>query len=63
MSAARKAMVDSQLRTSGVNAEWVLRRMGAVARERFEPDHARAFAYIDRAIALDNGRHLAAVEG
>lgn len=60
MSAARKAMVDSQLRTSGVNAEWVLRRMGAVARERFVPDHARAFAYIDRAIALDNGRYLAA---
>lgn len=60
MNAARKAMVDSQLRTSGVNAEWVLRRMGAVARERFVPDHARAFAYIDRAIALDNGRYLAA---
>ena len=60
LSAARKAMVDSQLRTSGVNAEWVLRRMGAVARERFVPDHARAFAYIDRAIALDNGRYLAA---
>lgn len=60
LNAARKAMVDSQLRTSGVNAEWVLRRMGAVARERFVPDHARAFAYIDRAIALDNGRHLAA---
>lgn len=60
LNAARKAMVDSQLRTSGVNAEWVLRRMGAVARERFVPDHARAFAYIDRAIALDNGRYLAA---
>ena len=53
-------MIDSQLRTSGVNADWVLRRMGAVERERFVPEPARGFAYIDRAIALGNGRHLAA---
>ncbi len=53
-------MLDSQLRTSGVNAEFVLRRMGEVAREDFVPDSARGFAYIDRAIALGNGRHLAA---
>lgn len=58
--AARKAMVDSQLRTSGVNADWVLERMGAVERERFVPESARGFAYIDRAIILDNGRQLAA---
>ena len=57
---ARRAMIDSQLRTSGVNAEWVLRRMGAVAREHFVPEGARGFAYIDRAIALGGGRHLAA---
>ncbi len=56
---ARKAMIDSQLRTSGVNAEFVLRRMLAVARERFVPDSARGFAYIDRAIALGGGRYLA----
>ena len=53
-------MIDSQLRTSGVNAEWVLRRMAAVAREDFVPASARGFAYIDRAIALGNGRWLAA---
>jgi protein-L-isoaspartate(D-aspartate) O-methyltransferase len=58
--AARKAMIDSQLRTSGVNAEPVLRRMAEVARERFVPENARGFAYIDRAIALGNGRQLAA---
>jgi protein-L-isoaspartate(D-aspartate) O-methyltransferase len=58
--AARRAMVDSQLRTSGVNAEPVLRRMAEVARERFVPEAARSFAYIDRAIALGDGRHLAA---
>src|SRR5687767_100931 len=52
-------MIDSQLRTSGVNAEWVLRRMDAVAREDFVPEIARGHAYIDRAIALGNGRYLA----
>jgi protein-L-isoaspartate(D-aspartate) O-methyltransferase len=58
--AARKAMIDSQLRTSGVNAEPVLRRMAEVTRERFVPESARGFAYIDRAIALGGGRQLAA---
>ena len=57
---ARRAMIDSQLRTSGVNAEPVLRRMAEVARERFVPEAARGFAYIDRAIALGDGRQLAA---
>lgn len=59
-SAARKAMIDSQLRTSGVNEPFVLERMGAVAREDFVPAASRAVAYIDRAIPLDNGRRLAA---
>lgn len=57
---ARRAMIDSQLRTSGVNAEPVLRRMAEVAREDFVPQTARGFAYIDRAIALGDGRQLAA---
>ena len=57
---ARRSMIDSQLRTSGVNAEPVLRRMAEVARERFVPESARGFAYIDRAIALGGGRQLAA---
>ena len=57
---ARRSMIDSQLRTSGVNAEPVLRRMAEVARERFVPEAARGFAYIDRAIALGDGRQLAA---
>lgn len=59
-AAARKAMLDSQLRTSGVNAGFVLARMGEVAREDFVPASARGFAYVDRAIALGNGRWLAA---
>ena len=58
--AARRAMIDSQLRTSGVNADFVLRRMAAVAREDFVPESARGFAYIDRAISIGGGRYLAA---
>ena len=43
-SAARKAMIDSQLRTSGVNEPFVLERMAAVAREDFVPAAAPAVA-------------------
>ena len=59
-NASRKAMIDSQLRTSGVNAPFVLERMGAVAREDFVPESARTIAYIDRAIPLGGGKWLAA---
>jgi protein-L-isoaspartate(D-aspartate) O-methyltransferase len=59
-SAARRRMIDSQLRTSGVNEPWVLERFAAVAREDFVPASARAAAYIDRAVPLDQGRWLAA---
>lgn len=59
-AAARRAMIDSQLRTSGVNDAFVLARMGAVAREDFVPAGSRSAAYIDRSIALENGRRLAA---
>jgi protein-L-isoaspartate(D-aspartate) O-methyltransferase len=60
--AARKAMIDSQLRPSGVNAAFVLRRMGEVARERFVPEAMRSVAYMDRAVALDGGRWLPSPE-
>jgi protein-L-isoaspartate(D-aspartate) O-methyltransferase len=53
-------MIDSQLRVSGVNAEFVLARMSAVPREQFLPAEARAHAYVDRAVALGGGRFLAA---
>lgn len=59
-SAARKAMIDSQLRVSGVNDEWVLSAMGSVAREDFVPAAAQGHAYIDRAVPLDNGHALPA---
>jgi len=59
-AAARMAMVDSQLRPQGVTDAAVLGAMGAVARERFLPDHTRPLAYVDRAVAIGDGRFLAA---
>lgn len=56
---ARRAMIDSQLRTSGVNEPFVLERMGTVAREEFVPESARGTAYMDRALPLGDGRFLA----
>lgn len=57
---ARRAMIDSQLRTSGVNEEYVLARMLAVPREDFLPAAKAAQAYTDRAVLLGEGGHLAA---
>jgi protein-L-isoaspartate(D-aspartate) O-methyltransferase len=59
MPAARSAMIDSQLRTSGVNEPWVLAAIAALPRENFVPEAMRGAAYIDRAIALGDGRWLA----
>ena len=58
-TAARRAMIDSQLRTSGVNEEYVLARMIAVPREKFLPADKAPLAYIDRAVATGEGGHLA----
>lgn len=57
---ARKAMIDSQLRTSGVNEEFVLARMMTVPREDFLPEGKTGLAYIDRSVALGKDGHLAA---
>lgn len=53
-------MIDSQLRTSGVNEPFVLARMSAVPREDFVPESARAAAYADRAVRLPGGGALPA---
>ena len=52
---ARRAMIESQLRTSGVNAEFVLKRMSVVPREAHVPEGKASSAYMDRAIRLDDG--------
>ena len=59
-SGARRAMIDCQLRVSGVNDPAVLAAMGKVAREDFLPVAARGHAYIDRAIPLGGGHALPA---
>ena len=54
----RRHMVDSQLRTNGVNAPWLLAAFMATPREDFVPAEAKATAYMDRAISLGDGRML-----
>jgi protein-L-isoaspartate(D-aspartate) O-methyltransferase len=56
--AARRAMIDSQLRPEGVNDPLVLAAMAQVPREDHVPAGARAVAYADRSIPLDDGRAL-----
>ena len=58
-AAARKAMLDSQLRTSGVNTPLALKRMSAVPREDYVPADAHGYCYMDRSIALPGGGTLA----
>ena len=57
---ARRAMIDCQLRVSGVNDPAVLAAMDSVAREEFVPAAMQANAYIDRAVALGDGHFLPA---
>lgn len=56
--AMRRAMVESQLRTTGVNDPRVVAAMAEVPRERFVPADRRALAYTDRPVALGGGREL-----
>src|SRR4051794_2444192 len=58
-SAARLAMVESQLRPQGVDLA-VTRAMGSVERERFVPEAVGPLAYVDRGLPLGGGRFLAA---
>lgn len=57
---ARAAMVESQLRPQGVTDPSVLDAMGSVQRERFLPPETRPLAYVDRAVAMGDGRFLPA---
>jgi protein-L-isoaspartate(D-aspartate) O-methyltransferase len=59
-AAARLAMVENQLRPQGVTDPRVLDAMAVVERERFLPIHTRPLAYVDRAVAIGDGRFLAA---
>jgi protein-L-isoaspartate(D-aspartate) O-methyltransferase len=59
-AAAREAMVDSQLRPQGVTDPAVLEAMRSVPREKFLPSHTRPLAYVDRSVAIGDGRFLPA---
>jgi protein-L-isoaspartate(D-aspartate) O-methyltransferase len=54
----RRAMVASQLRTTGVNDPRVIAAMGEVPRERFVPEERRALAYADALVPVAPGRAL-----
>jgi len=57
-SAARQAMVDSQLRPQGVNDPAVIAAMASVPRERFVPEAVRELSYADCAVPLGAGRAM-----
>jgi protein-L-isoaspartate(D-aspartate) O-methyltransferase len=57
-SQMRRAMIASQLRTTGVNDPAVLAAMSEVARERFVPADRAALAYADTVVPLKPGRDL-----
>jgi protein-L-isoaspartate(D-aspartate) O-methyltransferase len=54
----RRAMVASQLRTTGVNDPRVVAAMGEVPRERFVPADRLALAYADALVPVAPGRAL-----
>lgn len=57
-TAARLAMIDSQLKPEGVSDRQVLAAFAAVPREDFIPAEMRAMAYADRSVPLGDGRAL-----
>mgnify|MGYP005839529559 CR=1 FL=1 len=56
--AMRDAMVDSQLRPTGVNDPAIIAAFRAVPREAFAPAHLRALAYVDEDLPIAPGRAL-----
>ena len=56
--AARRAMIESQLRPTGVVDPAIVNAFAAVERELFVPESMRPMAYADRALALGEGRFL-----
>ena len=59
-AAARRAMIDSQLRPQGVTDAAVLAAMASIPRERFVPEAVRPLAYSDRPLDLGDGKALMA---
>lgn len=54
----RQAMIDCQLRTTGVSDPRVVEAFAAVPRERFVPADRAMLAYVDEDLAVAPGRYL-----
>ena len=61
-AAARRTMIENQLRPVGVTDRLVLEAMGSVPREQFVPEDSRPLAYADRSLPIGEGRHLSGPE-
>ncbi len=59
-AAARKAMIDSQLRPSGISDARILAAMASAPREQYVAADQRSIAYMDRSVPLGDGRALSA---
>jgi protein-L-isoaspartate(D-aspartate) O-methyltransferase len=57
-AAARRTMVDSQIKTGAITDPVVVDAMGAVPRENFLPEARRAVAYVDEDLAIGKGRFV-----
>src|SRR4029079_127377 len=55
-TAARRMMVDGQVRTSDVTDQRLIAAMLDVPRERFVPEQNTALSYLDLDVALGEGR-------
>lgn len=57
-TAARRSMVENQIRTNRVRDPLVIQAMSDLPRELFLPDRLHGVAYADEDIPLGNGRYL-----
>ncbi|MDT0576155.1 protein-L-isoaspartate O-methyltransferase [Croceicoccus sp. F390] len=55
---ARRTMIESQLRPTGIYDVVVLEAMASIRREDFLPESLRSIAYMDRQIPLGGGRAM-----
>jgi len=57
-AAARRNMIESQLRTNRIVDESVLAVMAEIPRERFVPERLQRIAYVDEDLAIGGGRYV-----
>ena len=57
-AAARRNMLESQLRPNQITDPELLVAMGELPRERFAPEPLRGIAYVDEDVPIDGGRFL-----